>query len=449
MESTLREVDIWVLKSSGFMGLGMPTPPPQILSLKLHLLQSEWNQPTSAGNMLRQSLEVFQMETGFCGNVLEMDYGRYSALATGGWWKQFWCLSQKYSVHLKLGSKWLIPLLRVGDRALMDVVCSTDHFTSSEWCIINRVRKYKGVHSIGDFVMCDGSTVDPWILNRQQGSSSRVFSVEKPTRRDFNLFARAIRLVTSENLRLNSPLGQFVNRPHRHSPWFVEPDGSYLYKALDDSTYLRYIPLPSSRTHRTFSEPSLFSGQFSRTYHASVSLVPSADSVKLLSTAKVYSPPLLRRSFLDRLRSLPNQTLWKTFVVDGDGSWIYRGLLRNTLVLMSDGSYDERRAPDVCSCAAMIKCGETGLTASVTWSERSDRFSADNYRAELLGAIALQLLVRTACEGKYISPSMRPQIGCDNAGVVHHGNHPWRPVASRQLQADLLRFTRSWFVHVQ
>jgi hypothetical protein len=77
------------------MGLGMPNPCIRMLAYKLQLLQTEWNQPTSAGNMLRQSLEVFQMETGFSSNVLQMDYERYGDLATGGWWKQFWCLSQR------------------------------------------------------------------------------------------------------------------------------------------------------------------------------------------------------------------------------------------------------------------------------------------------------------------------------------------------------------------
>jgi hypothetical protein len=108
--------------------------------------------------------------------------------------------------------------------------------------------------------------------------------------------------------------------------------------------------------------------------------------------------------------------------------------------MMSDGSYDEKRAADICSCAAMIRCRLTGKTASVTWVEKSDRFSADNYRAELLGGIALQLIVRTACDGKHLSPSIRPRFGCDNKGVVYHGNHPWRPIAAKQLQADLLRY---------
>ena len=108
--------------------------------------------------------------------------------------------------------------------------------------------------------------------------------------------------------------------------------------------------------------------------------------------------------------------------------------------MMSDGSYDEMTANDACSCAAIIEHSLTGQRATVTWVERSDRFSADNYRAEILGGIVLQLLLRTACEGKYVSPSMRPRVGCDNNGVVYHGNHPRRPLPANQPQADVLRY---------
>lgn len=114
-------------------------------------------------------------------------------------------------------------------------------------------------------------------------------------------------------------------------------------------------------------------------------------------------------------------------MADGDGSWIYDGLLTNSLVMMSDGSYDKMAANDVCSCTAIIEHSITGKRASVSWVEKSDRFSADNYPAEILGGIALQLILCTACEGKYISPSMRPHIGCDNNGVVYHG--PAAPAA--------------------
>ena len=55
------------------MGLGMPNPGIKMLAYKLHLLQTEWNQPTLAGQMLRQSLEVFQMESGLSTNIKEAD----------------------------------------------------------------------------------------------------------------------------------------------------------------------------------------------------------------------------------------------------------------------------------------------------------------------------------------------------------------------------------------
>jgi hypothetical protein len=128
--------------------------------------------------------------------------------------------------------------------------------------------------------------------------------------------------------------------------------------------------------------------------------------------------------------------------VDGDGSWIYGGLLNNTLILMSDGSYNRGIATDVCSWLPIILRTDTGDRAVVTWVEKSDVHTADIYRAELLGAIALQLLVKVALHEKYISKDMRPRFGCDNKTVVFHGNHPHRPMPEKQAQADLLRYLK-------
>jgi hypothetical protein len=61
-------------------------------------------------------------------------------------------------------------------------------------------------------------------------------------------------------------------------------------------------------------------------------------------------------------------------VVDGDGGWIYEGLLENSLLVMSDGSYDPLLVDDVCSCAAIIECQRTGKRASVIhgWRKATD-----------------------------------------------------------------------------
>ena len=85
-----------------FQGLGMPNPGIVMLSQKIHLLQSQMDQPTATGNMLKQSLEVFQMEVDLSTNVLELDFDRYGYLASNGWWKHFWQLCHKFKVKFSL-----------------------------------------------------------------------------------------------------------------------------------------------------------------------------------------------------------------------------------------------------------------------------------------------------------------------------------------------------------
>ena len=220
----------------------------------------------------------------------------------------------------------------------------------------------------------------------------------------------------------------------------VRNDQSLLFRSTSDSSYIQYVRDDSVRNTRfslSFSNPTAMTGQFPRLIRASVQLLEGESAVSVHSVARTFCPPTHNRlSFLERIRAQPNQSLWRTFVTDGDGSWMYESLLNNTLVMMSDGAYEPLLAEDVCSCAMIVMCTRTGQRASLTWAERSDRLSADNYRAEILGGIALQLLVKVACEGKYLSPSMSPRFGCDNKGVVHHGNHQWRPLPANQGQAD-------------
>jgi hypothetical protein len=78
-------------------GLGMPNPG-IMLSQKLHLLQTQWDQPTATGQMLRHLLEVFQMEVGLSTNIFSESYDRLSHLASNGWWKHFWHLCSNFNV---------------------------------------------------------------------------------------------------------------------------------------------------------------------------------------------------------------------------------------------------------------------------------------------------------------------------------------------------------------
>lgn len=62
--------------------------------------------------------------------------------------------------------------------------------------------------------------------------------------------------------------------------------------------------------------------------------------------------------------------------------------------MMSVGSYNEKIGQDLCSCTVIIYCKKSGNKATVIWVYKSIVYTADNYWAELLGGIALQLLVK-------------------------------------------------------
>lgn len=428
-----------------YQGLGMPNPGIVMLSQKLHLLQSQLDQPTATGMLLKQSLEVFQMEVGLSTNILMEDYNRLSNLASDGWWKHFWQLCHKFNVTISLTRRWLIPLLRHNDRSLMDVICGTDLYSPSDRAAFNRVRKFKGLHSLADLTLVDGKTVDPFVFTRDPSDSSRVFSVEKPTRKDFSLFWQMIKnLCGGGRSSLTTTLGNYIGQPHRRDVWFVSEDRSELYRVENNTSYQLYT---LSSTHRQtrcgsrYSFSAVIPGQCDRSIRASVSSCPRDEFIMVVNaTCPVYLPSSSRQSFLQRLHSLPNQTLWRTFQTDGDGSWIYCSLLAGNLIIMSDGSYNENIALDVCSCATVFRDKITNDSARVTWAEKSNAHTADNYRAELLGAIAIQLILKVASDGKYIPRDLRPQCGCDNKTVVYHGNHPRRPMPEKQAQADLLRY---------
>ena len=87
----------------------------------------------------------------------------------------------------------------------------------------------------------------------------------------------------------------------------------------------------------------------------------------------------------------------------------------------------------------MIYCKLTWKSASVTWVEKTTTKTADNYRAEILGGIAAQLIIKAALTDRKVHPLMTVRIGCNNLGAINHGNKAIRPLYKRQRQADVLR----------
>jgi hypothetical protein len=96
-------------------------------------------------------------------------------------------------------------------------------------------------------------------------------------------------------------------------------------------------------------------------------------------------------------------------------------------------------SPYMLSAAVMIYCKMTKKVCKCTIAEQSQ--SAGSYKREILGGVVTQLFLRTAVQGR-MGPYPLTIEYCNNDGVVKHGNTPFRPLLSTQLNADVLRIMK-------
>jgi hypothetical protein len=131
----------------------------------------------------------------------------------------------------------------------------------------------------------------------------------------------------------------------------------------------------------------------------------------------------------------------------GPGDWIFSGLMRGLLVIDHDSSYMlPHLANNVCACATVIYCSHTNQYADVTLVENSTKKAANKYHAEILGGCSTYLIIKAVITGRNVLGYGTLTVGCDNMGVVRHGNSLQRPMLEKQPQSDVLRYTSkaSW-----
>ena len=162
--------------------------------------------------------------------------------------------------------------------------------------------------------------------------------------------------------------------------------------------------------------------------------------IRLHSKATLPKEILTNFDFWDVLHSWPNQSLWRNFQCDGDGTWIRRGAMRGTLRMVHHGSYMSKIDLTICYATFIITCVPIGQKAMGTILEQSD--FADNYRAEGLGAIVGLPILKAAT--RRLLPYKECLAYCDNLGIVHHANRPNKPMSEKQSQGDIIGLIKNY-----
>jgi hypothetical protein len=208
----------------------------------------------------------------------------------------------------------------------------------------------------------------------------------------------------------------------------------------EDKEYHKiYTPTTNPFAHRTRSGQQFTSNRMAvgasnfRTY-ASITHVQQGQ-VLLHSSIPMYVPSSLVSGFEQTMRHFTNQSLWVSLEYSGDGSWILDGMLAQSLIIIHNGSYMKEISPDTCSAATMMYCITSKYLCKCTWVERSA--SSGSYRGEILGRMMTQLILNAASLS-YKGSIPPVVVGCDNNGVVSHGNTPLQSLPTNQPQADAL-----------
>ena len=267
---------------------------------------------------------------------------------------------------------------------------------------------------------------------------SRVkFPNEKPPQREFNLWKRVIReLIPSTGTP--HTLGPLKFETHKLWPWrhSVE-DGTLLH--IQGDTMDVYKPTQLSRhrnvrnrwTRLRINQPTTSSGE-----RCTVREVAPAV-VAIDSTAPDPPPEPSQDCFLDVLREWGCTWMWKSMRVTGDDGWLQQAIEEGTIRAVTDGSYIRELCPSVCSAAFVLECSKGRGRIIGSFPEQSPNTNA--YRAELLGLLAIHLVLLAICKALRLTQG-HVSIFSDCVGALSRTvSLPKSRVPSRCKHADILK----------
>ncbi len=123
-----------------------------------------------------------------------------------------------------------------------------------------------------------------------------------------------------------------------------------------------------------------------------------------------------------------------------DLSWLVQGMKSDSLLWVTDGSYDRKCAPVLSGVGWIIFCQHTGKHLVGSFWEKSS--SASSYRAELLGLCSLHLLAQALSEFYKVS-GWDATLCCDNLRALQLSSQDRRRIKPSAACSDLHRSLHS------
>ena len=246
---------------------------------------------------------------------------------------------------------------------------------------------------LSDMVTANGKCVEEYLLLPQpqsQGRSRFTFPKEKPTVEDWKQWHSFWNAHTGSGFSLPIPLGKWLNHSHRCWEWYYD-EGNDVVQRVEGSSISFYHP--SSPTPRTRSS-QIYIKLRTETNAVPLSLpvsvtVPSDTAIcKLESGPPLCVPISCPQDFWSYLWLLGGDCMWEHIEhEDQDISWLVKATRCGSAVMVTDGSFDRKRAPLISGAGWEITCRKARTFLKGSFFEIST--SASAYRGGLLGLVAL------------------------------------------------------------
>jgi len=377
----------------GFFGIGLPHLGVEALVAMSNKLLMHYGCDTATGRFMRASHSLFLLELGISSQPLQESYEKYSFLSTHSWMKMLWEKLSMFGVRTVIADG-LVDNPRGGDRFLMQAFVEKG-YSRDILLRLNRVRIYWQALFMSDILTASGNKIDPEVLVRPQVYRKRShlrWPTEHPTASDFQTWRDAI-LTLCPSRNAGTGMGTVTAAPHRIWEWRWDENSGCLCRTNADgvSEDVFRAGRKPNRFYYAETRPVTCNGRNCSVEPTHAGQAHGGWRLTSVAQAVVSGPP--PRSFLEVLHSWGNTWLWDNISLVGEHGWINEAISDGSLLAVTDGSFIREQHPDLCSAAFVLECtkGRGRMFGSFSESSRV----ANAYRGELLGLMAIHLILRS------------------------------------------------------
>ncbi len=275
-----------------------------------------------------------------------------------------------------------------------------------------------------------------------------MFPRELPTKSDWRTWANTWRGLISTTVKLNTPLGPWMNIPTTKWRWFYDKTSDSILYDAGELTH-RYTCCATSQT-RTSSKYA-----YSHSLPSCTAGIPITISATQMESKETIISITSRSPNSFPSSNTTSDTFWDTLISSGGGwmwenfhfqnkeitlvDWIVKGLINRSLIWVTDGSYLPQRGPYISGAAWIFADTTSDKTLACSFAEHSP--SANSYRAETLGLYAIHAFILSIVNHFHI-PGGLIDISCDNDAALKEASGRKTRIVSSTSCADVFRGIR-------